>query len=92
MPSLRSERLLLLAAAYGLALRGRCPLARFACLPHTRRREARGVGHAVAALPTSPHPEPEAGHYGQRQGFGFAHVLARSRSLRSLRCGLRACP
>jgi hypothetical protein len=26
----------MLAAAYGLALRGRCPLARFACLPHVR--------------------------------------------------------
>ena len=36
MPSLRSEKFLLLAAAYGLALRGRCPLARFACLPHVR--------------------------------------------------------
>jgi len=38
--------------------------------PRTRRREARGVGHAVASLPTSPHPEPEAGSFRQAsRGF-----------------------
>ena len=38
------------------AQRGAAPLK-----PRTRRREARVLGQAVAALPSSPTPEPEAG-------------------------------
>lgn len=47
--------------------------------PHTRRREARVLGQAVASLPSSPTPEPEAGVTAQAsRGFrGISSTASR---------------
>jgi len=58
--------------------------------PHPRRREARGAGVAGFALRPCPHSH-RLGRCGQRQGFGFARVLARSLRF-APGCGLRARP
>src|SRR5699024_8283588 len=65
-------------------LRGRCPLARFACFPHVRH--VAGV-HGGRASPYFMPLPPSVGRYGQHQGCGFArnaHPFG-ARSLRSLR-------